>query len=60
MQNIQFMAYLPSIQSAFKGGGDGSARIQIEVPEQYKAAALQLWAYGTGKPLKITVEVIED
>ena len=58
-ESVSFLAYFPGIQSAWKihGQGDG-ARVQIEIPENQMAEAIQLLAWRS-KVLKFTVEVAE-
>ena len=60
VQRITFLASLPPIQSAitFDGNGDG-ARFKLDVPRSDAQALLLLQALGAGKPLKVTIEVLE-
>lgn len=60
MDAIEMLASLPPIQSAVKIGGDGSARIQLDVSASEMAALVRLIAYGTGKLLKVSVELAGD
>jgi hypothetical protein len=53
---IKFTAVLPNITSAIKVHPQDGLRLQLDVPETDKAAALGLSMLG-GKVLKITVEV---
>lgn len=60
-KSITFVASLPPIQSAISldGVGEG-ARVKLDIPRLYADAALWLQAFGAGKPLKVTVEVLES
>lgn len=60
METIKFIAIIPDIQSAVKIGGDGSARIQLDVPTTEMPELMKLIAYGRDKPLKISVGVSND
>ena len=59
MEDIEFKATLPPIQSAVSIGQDG-ARLKLDVPESEKAAYHLLAAYGFGKVLSVTVRVEEE
>lgn len=60
-QQITFMASLPPIQSAISLDGIGEgARVKLDIPRMYADAALWLQAYGAGKALKVTVEVVDE
>lgn len=50
-----FIATVPQIQSAFNVGGDGSARLKLDVPESEIAEVVKLIAFGRDKALRITV-----
>jgi hypothetical protein len=59
-EKIEFLAYLPPIQSAIKVSGEGdSMRIQFEIPVRTSPDAFRI-ALFTGKRLKITVEEVTD
>jgi hypothetical protein len=60
-RTFTFLASLPPIQSAITldGQGDG-ARVKLDIPRSDVDAALLLQAWGAGKPLRVTVEVLED
>lgn len=60
-QRITFVASLPPIQSAISldGVGEG-ARVKLDIPRLYADAALWLQAFGAGKALRVTVEVIDE
>lgn len=60
MSEFQFFASIPQIQSAISIGGDQSGRIKLDVPGSEFAEVMKMAAYGSGKLLKITVEVQED
>ena len=55
MEDIQFVASLPEIQSAISIGGDGG-RIKLDIPESEIAALVKLAAYGRGRVLQITIK----
>jgi hypothetical protein len=55
---IKFTAILPNITSAIKVHPQDGLRLQLDVPETDKAAALGLSMLG-GQVLRITVEVGE-
>jgi hypothetical protein len=58
--SITFLASLPPIQSAISLSGDGNgARVKIDIPETDAFAALWLQLKGSGKLLKITIEIAE-
>jgi hypothetical protein len=57
---INLHATIPQIQSAIKFGGDGSARVQFDVPSSELPELLKLMAYAPGKLLRLTVEVQDD
>lgn len=56
MEEVQFVASLPEIQSAVSIGG-GGARVKLDIPESDLAGAIKLAAYGQGKLLRVTVEI---
>ncbi len=60
MEKFQFLGSIPPIQSAISIGGDQSGRIKLDIPSTEFAEVMKLAAYGSGKLLKITVEVQED
>lgn len=60
MDPITFLATIPQIQSAIKVGGDGSTRLQLDVPTTELPEMLKLVAYGPGKVLRVSAEVDED
>jgi hypothetical protein len=60
MEPIQLYASIPPIQSAIKVGGDGSGRIQFDVPTTEMAQLLRLVAFAPGKLLRLTIEVQDD
>jgi hypothetical protein len=51
----QFVASVPQIQSAFAVGGDGSARLKLDVPASEIAEVVKMMAFGRDKALRITV-----
>lgn len=53
MDEINFSATLPEIQSAIEIAGDG-ARLKIDVPES------ELAAYGRGKVLSVTISAEDE
>jgi len=57
---IIFLASLPPIQSAITmdGLGDG-ARIKLDIPRSDAQAVLLLQTMGAGKPLRVTIEVLD-
>ncbi|GEO27038.1 hypothetical protein AAC03nite_28230 [Alicyclobacillus acidoterrestris] len=57
---IMMNASIPQIQSAIKFGGDGSTRIQFDVPSSELPELLKLMAYSPGKLLRLSIEVIDD
>lgn len=57
---IKLLATIPQIQSAIKFGGDGSARIQLDVPASEIAEIVKLLAYGPGKVLDVTIQVSNE
>ncbi|GMA52055.1 hypothetical protein GCM10025857_34120 [Alicyclobacillus contaminans] len=57
---IAMHASIPQIQSAIKFGGDGSARVQFDVPATELPELLKLMAYAPGKVLRLSVEVVPD
>ena len=56
-----FLASLPPIQSAitFDGNGDG-ARIKLDLSRAECGAAVLLHQKGTGKTLKVTIEIVNS
>ncbi|BCJ86489.1 hypothetical protein [Effusibacillus dendaii] len=56
MEKIMLIASIPAIQTAIKVSGDGSARIQLDVPASEMAPLMKLIAFGRGKALKVTFE----
>lgn len=60
-KSVTFIAAFPDIQSAFSmdGRGDG-ARIKLDIPRSDVDAVVLLHQFCTGKPLRVTVEVLED
>jgi len=50
-----FIASVPQIQSAFNLGGDGSARIKLDVPSSEIAEVVRLFAFGREQALQIIV-----
>lgn len=57
MEDITLHGSIPQIQSAIKFGGDGSARVQFDVPASELPELLKLMAYAPGKLLEICVKV---
>lgn len=57
IDEIHLNATIPQIQSAIKFGGDGSARVQLDIPASEIAELLKLVAYGPGRLLKVRVTV---
>lgn len=55
LSSTTFLATIPDIQSAIKFGGDGSVRIQFDVPEVEMAGVMPLTIW-TRRVLRITVE----
>lgn len=58
--NVTLHATIPQIQSAIKFGGDGSARIQFDIPSSEIAELVKLIAYGPGKVLRLEIEEAAD
>lgn len=56
---IEFIASLPDIQTAIKIGGDGSTRLQLDIPENEIANAVKL-VMLKGKAFKVVLEPLED
>lgn len=58
---ITFHAALPDILSAVNvsGATDGPARIKLDIPASDSDAVLLLLAKARGKPLLVTVEVLD-
>lgn len=56
-QVAEFVASIPPIQSALSIGGDGSARLKLDIPSSEMAEVLKFIAYGRDKALTITVSV---
>jgi len=52
----QFYGSIPPIASACNLGGDGAARLKIDVPESDLPEVLKFMALGRDRLLKITVE----
>jgi len=52
----QFYGSIPPIASACNLGGDGAARLKIDVPESDLPEVLRFMAMGREQLLKITVE----
>lgn len=60
-ETITFLASLPPVASAISfDGGDGSARIKLDIPATDADAVLLLKYNGIRKLLKVTIEVIES
>jgi len=57
---VNLRAVIPQIQSAIKIGGDGSARIQLDVPTTEMPELLKLAAYGPGKVLNLHITVEDE
>jgi hypothetical protein len=51
----EFAASIPQIQSAIKFGGDGSARVQLDVFESELAEVVKLAAFGRDVELRVVV-----
>lgn len=58
MQDIEFLASLPDIQSAISVGGDG-ARIKLDVPETDLPQVIKLVLFK-GKLLKVRIEDVPE
>ena len=58
-EGVSFLASIPPIQSAIKIGGDGSMRIQLDVPKSEAASAVPMLAL-TGCVLRVSIEVEAD
>lgn len=57
----KFLGTIPDIQSAISVGGDGAARLKIDVPESEIAEVIRLAGFGRGKVLNISItEATED
>lgn len=59
VDRAEFRATLPMIQSAVKIGGDGSMRIQLDVPETEMPHALPVVGWRD-RVLKVTIEPEAD
>ncbi len=59
MEAIKFAAYLPSRQGAIAIHGEEGARVTFDIPDTDIAAAARL-LFVRGKPLKLTVEILDD
>jgi hypothetical protein len=61
MEKIEFVAYLPPIQSALNIGGEEGAvsRIKIDAPGTEIAEVVKLLLLR-GKVFKVTIEEVED
>ena len=55
---IEFLAYIPPLQSAITFGDD-AARVKIDIPVECREQAKALIDFQ-GKELRIMVEVIDD
>ncbi len=53
-------ATIPPCARAVDFHGDGGARIQLDVPDSDKPAALQIAAFFLQKALRVTIEVIDQ
>lgn len=56
---VTFEASIPMIQSAFNVGGDGSARLKLDIPSSEIAAVVRLIGYAREKSINITMDVDE-
>lgn len=57
---IEFVASIPSIQSAMSVGGDQSTRLKLDIPASEIAAMVNLMGFACGKLLKVTVETEDE
>lgn len=57
--SITFEASLPMIQSAVKVGGEGSMRLQLDIPQSDMTKALPIVGWQ-GQVLRVTVKPITD
>ena len=55
---VSFVATIPPCARAVDFHGDGGARVQLDIPDDEKAAALHIAAYMLAKRLRVTFEVI--
>ena len=58
-KSVTFRATFPAIQSAIKIGGDGGARIQLDVPESDLAEFAPSMAWR-GEVLQVTISVLQN
>jgi len=56
----QFYGSIPPIASACNLGGDGAARLKIDVPESDLPEVLKFMALGREQLLRITVELADE
>lgn len=54
LTSTTFLATIPDIQSAIKFGGDGSVRIQLDIPESEVGGVMPLTIW-TRRVLRVTV-----
>jgi hypothetical protein len=55
---VCFVGTIPPIARAIDFHGDGGSRLQLDIPDDEKAAALHIAAYMLAKRLRVTFEVM--
>jgi hypothetical protein len=56
LREIRFIGTIPACAKAIDFHGDGGCRIQVDIPETEKAAALTLAAYFLKKQIEVTIK----
>jgi hypothetical protein len=57
---VTFEASIPMIQSAFNVGGDGSARLKLDIPASELAAVVNMMGFARERSVSVTVDTGED
>jgi len=57
-ERVTFTATVPPCARAVDFHGDGGARLQLDIPESDKPAALQIAAFFLQQQLRVTIEVM--
>ena len=57
---VTFEASIPMIQSAFNVGGDGSARLKLDIPASELAAVVNMIGFAREKLITVTMDVEDN
>jgi hypothetical protein len=56
---VEFVGAIPGSARAIDFHGDGGARLQLDIPDTEKAAALAIPAFFLGKRLRVRIEALD-